>query len=306
MAKIVLTGGSGLIGRRLGNRLHEKGYEVVCLSRNKKQANGFQTYYWNVKKQWIDQAAMESAEYIIHLAGANIGEKRWTRLRRNEMLESRVGPMKLLADYVIRNNIPLKAFISASAIGYYGSLTTEKIFVESDPPSDDFLGELCRLWESAADPFMESGIRTVKIRTGMVLAKNGGALARIALPVKLGMGSDLGSGRQYLPWIHIDDLCSIYIKAIEDINMNGAYNAVAPDHKTYREFIKILAGLLRKPLWLPHIPAFFLRIILGRKADIVLKGSRISPDKLQKQGYQFMFGSLEAALRDIIRSPHQA
>ena len=162
------------------------------------------------------------------------------------------------------NTNQVKAFISASAIGYYGTISTDKIFSETDAPANDFLGETCQQWEQSADRFEELGIRVVKIRTGVVLAKHGGALAKMITPINLGIGSAIGNGRQYLPWIHIEDLCDIYIKAIEDTQMKGAYNAVAPDHKTNRDFTETLAHVLRKPFWFPNIPTIIMKIIFGK------------------------------------------
>ncbi len=193
-----------------------------------------------------------------------------------------------------------KAFISASAIGYYGAITAEKVFYETDLPASDFLGETCRLWEQSADKFKNSDTRVVKIRTGVVLAEQGGALSKMIVPVKLGFGSAIGSGKQYMPWIHIDDLCNIYIKAIEDIQMSGAYNAVAPQHTTNVEFTRALASILKKPFWFPAIPAFMLKMIFGEMAEMLLRGSRVSSEKIIKAGYKFKFANLQAALTDLL------
>ena len=200
------------------------------------------------------------------------------------------------------NKNHVKAFVSASAIGYYGAITTDRIFTETDLPYSDFLGETCRQWEQTADNFARLGIRTVKIRTGIVLTKQRGALAKMMTPVKFGIGSAIGTGRQFMPWIHIDDLCDIYIKAIEDTQMHGAYNAVAPDHKTNREFTETLARVLKKSFWFPDIPAFFIRLIFGKASDIILKGSRVSPEKIINAGYHFKFQVLETALVDLINN----
>lgn len=198
------------------------------------------------------------------------------------------------------NTNQVKAFISASAIGYYGAISTEKVFSENDQPANDFLGETCRQWEQSADRFEELGIRVVKIRTGLVLAKHGGALAKMITPIKLGIGSAIGNGRQYLPWVHIEDLCDIYIKAIEDIQINGAYNAVAPDHKTNRDFAETLAHVLKKPLWFPNIPAILMKIIFGKMSVMLLKGSRVSSEKITNAGYKFKFPHIKEALVNLL------
>jgi uncharacterized protein len=301
MDRVLISGGTGLIGKHLTAKLKEKGYNVALLSRNTGQKTGLQLYHWDPGKSEIDSGAISDADFIIHLAGANIGERRWTRERRKLILESRVKSGDLLLRSVTANNNKLKAFISASAVGYYGAITSDKIFYEEDPPSSDFLGETCLKWEQSADRFEEKGIRTIKIRTGVVLSSHGGALAKMIIPVKMGVGSAIGNGEQYMTWIHVEDLCNIYVKAIEDVKMRGAYNAAAPDHRTNKEFTKSLAQALRKPFWFPNIPAFALKILFGEMSDILLKGSRVSSEKLISEGYSFKFPDLENALNNLFR-----
>ncbi len=299
METILVSGGTGLIGRHLCRKLKERGYRVTVLSRTGKQDADIRNYFWDWKKNEIENAAVENADYIIHLAGENIGDKRWTTKRKQQITDSRVKTGELLFNSVKANHITLKAFISASAIGYYGTITSEKIFAETDAYSDDFLGQVCRQWEKVADRFEDSGVRTVKIRSGVVLTKEGGVLTKMMIPVKLGFGSAIGSGRQYLPWIHISDLCGIYLKAIEDAQMDGAYNAVAPDHTSNRDFIETLARVLKKPFWFPNVPAIALKIRYGKMSEMLLKGSRISSDKIKAAGYAFLFPDLESALTDL-------
>ena len=301
MATILITGGTGLVGRHLCRKLKEKGYNISILSRANKQDTEIPTYVWDIDNKEIEKEAIETADYVIHLAGANIGDKRWTSKRRQLIIDSRVKTGELIFDKTKESKIKLKAFISASAIGYYGTITSDKIFCEADPPSNDFLGGTCRQWEQSAGRFEELGIRTVKIRTGVVLTKQGGALAKMITPVKIGIGSAIGNGKQYLPWIHIDDLCGIYIKAIEDTQMNGTYNAVAPDQKTNRDFTRILARVLKKPFWFPDVPAIAMKIMFGKMSEILLKGSRVSSDKINAAGYNFLFPVLENALTDLVR-----
>jgi uncharacterized protein (TIGR01777 family) len=217
-------------------------------------------------------------------------------------VDSRIKSGQLIFQKITENKHHLKAFISASAIGYYGAVTTDKIFVETDHPSQDFLGETCRLWEESANRFESLGVRTVKIRTGVVLTYQGGALAKMITPVKAALGASIGSGKQFIPWIHIDDLCEIYLKAIENNNMHGAFNAVAPEHKTNREFSETLTKVLKKKVWFPNIPAFILKIIFGKMSELILNGSRVSSNKLIKEGFQFKFPDLKSALEDLIFS----
>ena len=299
MKTILITGGSGLVGSYLSKKLIEKGYVVATLGRQSKKQSDIPNYTWNIEKNELEEGALENVDYIIHLAGANIGESRWTTKRKKEIVDSRIKSSQLIFQKITENKHQLKAFISASAIGYYGAVTTDKIFVETDQPSQDFLGETCRRWEEAANSFESLGVRTVTIRTGVVLTYQGGALAKMITPVKTGLGASIGSGKQFMPWIHIDDLCEIYLKAIEDNNMHGAFNAVAPEHKTNREFSESLTKILKKKVWFPSIPAFILNIIFGKMAEIILNGSRVSSNKLIKEGFQFKFPDLKSALSNL-------
>ena len=297
---ILISGGTGLVGKRLFEKLTIKGYNVAILSREKRKKNRPSTYHWDLNNNTIDIEALKFADYIIHLAGANIGSARWTKKRKKEIIDSRVKSAELIFNQIQKKDNKLKAFITASGIGYYGSITSKTVFSESDPPYDDFLAKTCLKWEQSADKFEERGIRTVKIRTGIVLSKHGGALEKIRNIIKLGFGAPLGSGKQHMPWIHIDDLCDIYIKAIEDKHMTGAYNAVAPSTVTNNYFTKTLARIIKKPLWLPNVPKFILKLFLGEMSVILLNGSRISSDKIVKANYKFKFTKLDNALSNLL------
>lgn len=297
---VLITGGTGLIGRQLANQLLTKGYRVTLLSRTPKAHAEFTTYGWNHDTGFIDIRAITEADYIIHLAGANLGEKRWTHKRQQEIVDSRVRSGELLYHALKTEPHHIKAFISASAIGYYGAQTSETIFTETDPPATDFLGTTCRQWEQVGTQIATLGIRTVVLRTGVVLAPNEGALAKLRIPVALGIGSALGSGNQYVPWIHHDDICGMYLKALEDTTMHGAYNAVAPTHTTNYELTKTLANLLHKPFWFPRVPAFALLLLLGDMANMLLEGSRVSCQKISDAGYHFQFPALEEALKTLL------
>jgi len=299
METILITGGTGLIGSHLCKKLKEKGYNVVLLSRKSKPGNSYSVYSWNPDKNEIENEAIKSADYIIHLAGAGIGDKRWTKKRRQLILDSRVRTTELIFNKVRESGKVPKAFIAASGIGYYGAITSDKIFSESDPPAEDFTGLVCSQWENSADRFQDNGIRTVKIRTGIVLAAEGGALKRMVLPVKMLIGSPLGTGRQYMPWIHIDDICNIYVKAIEDSKMTGSYNAVTPEHVSNREFMRTLSKVLRMPFFFPAVPSFVFRILFGRMSEIILRGSRVSAEKIISAGYIFEYPGLENALKNL-------
>ncbi|MBN2485564.1 MAG: TIGR01777 family oxidoreductase [Bacteroidales bacterium] len=299
METILITGGTGLVGTHLRKILRDNGYRVVVFSSRDKRNVTADSYFWDINKGIINTEMVLHADYIIHLAGAGISAKRWTKARKQEITDSRVKSVHLIYKTIKENKHQLKAFITASATGYYGSISTNKVFDETNLSANDFTGNVCHKWESAAANFEKLGVRTVKIRTGIVLSPQGGALSKMAAPVKLGLGAALGTGKQYIPWIHIDDLCRIYLKAVNDEMLFGAINAVAPEYVSNKLFMKTLAISLRKPFWLPAIPAFILKAIFGEMASILLNGSRVSPDKIMQSGYHFLFPSLKKALADI-------
>lgn len=299
MKKILISGGRGLIGSQLGKRLQEKGYKVALLSRSSHTHNSFPVFHWNPDKEEIDDKALDYAEYIIHLAGVNIGEKRWTPARKVQILDSRVKSGELIYNAIVKRKLKPKVFITASAIGYYGTVSSETIFGETDSASSDFLGRTCESWEEVANRFQETGIRSVKIRTGIMLSKEGGALSKLSLPIRYGIGAPIGSGKQYMPWIHIEDLCGIFIHALEHEQLTGAYNAVAPEHITNRDLTRRIARALRKPLWMPNIPSSFLRLLFGEMSVMLLQGSRISSEKIRAAGFSFQYPKIDPALQQL-------
>ena len=303
MASILISGGTGLIGSALVNELLRRGHSVRVLSRSGKGVpKGATACLWNPTEGSMDASAVEGIDGVIHLAGAGVADKRWTEERKNLIIDSRVSTAKLIKKTFREQGIKLRFFITASGSNYYGTTTTSHIFEEREPPGSDFLGACCRMWEDVA--FVENGAeRTVALRTGVVFARGGGALDKLVLPIKLWAGSPLGSGKQYVPWIHIDDLVAMYVKAVEDDAMQGPYNAVAPEHITQAEQTKIIANILKKPLWLPNVPAFVLKLMLGEMSSIVLQGSRLSSEKISKAGFNYQFPTAEEALRDLLSSP---
>lgn len=298
---VLLTGGSGFIGKHLTNVLIEAGYTVSVLSRgNKENTPEIQYYKWDLDKSYIDENAVLNAAYIIHLAGEGIVEKRWTKKRKKAILESRTKPIELIFSVLEKHNKKLNAFISASAIGIYGAVTSHKICSEDTPPANDFLATTCQIWENAVDKIEDLGIRTVKIRTGIVLGKDEGFLKKMSPSFKSGFGATLGTGKQYLPWIHIEDLCQMYCKSVTEDQMNGPYNAAVTDNTTNERFSRLLASLYGYSIWLPKIPPFVLRIILGEMSQAILEGQRMSSEKIQKTGFEFQFTDLEKALISCI------
>ena len=295
MEKVLITGGSGLIGRRLSFLLKSRGYEVRILSRSNNPKNNYKTFVWNVSEQYINDSAFEGLNHIIHLAGAGIADKRWSEKRKKEIIASRVASTNLLYNSVKRLKTPLNSFISASATGYYGAVTSETIFEEKDKPAKDFLGKVCSLWEDSIFQFNEIKIRTVAFRTGIVLSKGGGALKKMKTPII----TSLGNGKQYMPWIHIDDLCELYIKAIEDEQFKGAFNAVSPEHISNLSFSKKISKIFNYPFLALGAPSLILQIVFGEMSTIILNGSRISANKIKQAGFKFKFENLEKALKNL-------
>ena len=291
MAKILVTGGTGLVGRRLTALLTEKNHEVRILSRNPKNENEFK---WDYSKGFVDDKAIENIDYIIHLAGAGIADKRWTKERKEVIVNSRVATANLIFDKIKAQNIPLKGFISASGSNYYGAQTTAKVFKESDAVGTDFLGQVCIKWEAAANQFKDLNIPVTILRTGVVLSKTGGALEKMRTPIV----SPLGSGNQYMAWIHIDDLCNLYIKAIEETFV-GVYNAVSPEFHTSKTFSKALAKAIKRPFLPIAVPGFLLKLVFGELAIILLHGSRLSSDKIKEKGFIFKYKELALALKNL-------
>ena len=299
---VLITGGSGLIGRYLTSELLTQGYSVSHLSRGPAQFGRVRVHRWDPVKKILDPEILNGVSYIVHLSGANIGEKRWSAKRKKEIISSRVDSLKLLHEVILAKRIRLKALISASASGIYGSICSDRIFSEEEDAADDFLGKTCRLWEEAAGLFRDCSDRVVKIRTGVVLEKNDSALSRLLVPARAGIFPVLGGGKQYMPWIHIRDLVKIYAKALGNAQMDGPYNAVSPHHVTHREFMSALAKAMNKPFFNPPVPGFILRAILGEMSDVILKGSRISSDKIINAGYLFEFDNLHDALTDALKA----
>jgi uncharacterized protein (TIGR01777 family) len=249
----------------------------------------------------IDPAALNGVDAIVHLAGAGIADKRWSQKRKNEILSSRTESTKLLADTLRSTPHQVKVFVSASGISYYGlDMPPHYAFIESDPPASDFMARVTVAWEESVAQIQDPAIRIVMLRTGVVLNNGSGALERLVTPVRFFVGAPLGSGDQYFNWIHIDDLCKLYVKAIEDNSIRGVYNAVAPNPVTNKELTRTIARVLKKPLWLPPIPAIVVRVIAGEVSEVVLKGGRISSKKVEHAGFDFEFRTIDTALHNLL------
>ncbi len=297
---VLITGGTGMIGQRLTQFLLEKGYQVAYLSRKQESIPNVTVYRWDIEKNWIDDKALVNADYIVHLAGAGIADARWTEKRRQEIINSRTKTIELIAKELQGRPYKVKAFVSASAIGFYGADTGETPLTEQTPSGTDFLAHVTRHWENAAELIHNIGIRTTKLRVGVVLSNAGGALPKISMPIRWGVGAPLASGKQWVSWVHLDDLCRMFIAALEDEKWQGVYNAVAPTPVTNSELTRQIADVLHRPLWLPNIPAFTLRILYGEMANVVLGGNYVVNQRIRTQtNFIYQFENVQSALQDL-------
>lgn len=307
--RIVVAGGTGLIGTALCRRLAEAGHEVAVLTRRSgappaglpgvrlvpwtaepAPAGGSRPDWW----QWVD-----GADAVVNLAGQSIAAGRWTAGQKERILRSRVQATRALVQAITAAGKAPGVLVSGSAVGYYGPRGNE-VVTEETGPGDDFLSQVCVAWEAEARRAEEAGVRVVLLRTGLVLAREGGALPRLVLPFRLMVGGSLGSGRQWMPWIHRADLVDLILFLIQRDDLAGPFNGTAPHPVTNAEFARVLGRVLRRPCWLP-VPAFMLRLALGEMAEaLLLSGQRATPQRALEASFGFRFHSLEAALRDLL------
>ena len=306
METVLITGGTGMIGKALTQALIERGFNVIILTRhfNDKQKTGNDklTYaIWDIAKQTIDKNAFAKADYIIHLAGASVAEKRWTKKRKQEIVSSRVDSGKLIVDSLKKLPNKVKTVISATAIGWYGPDKNDaNKFTEDDPSSNDFLGQTCKQWEIAIEPVSFLGKRLVKIRIGIVLSNEGGAYVEFKKPLKFALATILGNGKQIISWIHIDDLIRAILFAMENEKMEGVYNAAAPHPVSNKELVLEIARKERGKSYIPvHVPTFALKIRLGEMSVEVLKSATVSSEKIQQAGFIFQYSNLESAISQL-------
>lgn len=294
MATYTITGGTGLVGQQLIEKLTQQNHLIKVLTRNKnKEINlpHVSFYNWDIKKGEIEIDALKT-DYIIHMAGAGIADKPWTEARKKEIFESRTKSTQLIFKILEQTNLKPKAVVSASAIGYYGTVTTSNIFDEKSNQGKGFLSEVVKQWEFETAKFRELGIKTTQLRIGIVLAKNGGALQEIMQKPFLAV---LGSGKQWMPWIHIEDLVNMILFTAQHQNTNDVFNAVAPHFVSNKDFTKLLAKHSGKWLMPVNAPAFVLKLMLGNLANLVLEGSRVSAQKILDEGYKFKYVNLPNA-----------
>lgn len=293
---VLISGGSGLVGEAITEILLDKNISVRHLSRKAgRRKDGVEVFAWDPDRGIIDEKALAGTDYIINLAGASIA-KRWTPDYKNQVLRSRVDGTRLLFNTVEKLSTPLKGFLSASAVGYYPN-SFDKTYAEKDAPGNDFLSLVCQKWEQEAVNFEELGIKTIRMRIGIVLSTKGGALPQMALPIKFGFGAPLASGKQWMPWIHLDDLARQFIHFIEHPELEGGvYNAVGPTSVTNTTLTQAIAKVLHRPLIIPNVPAFALKLLLGEMSETVLASNRCSNKKIASTGFKYKFPLLDEAL----------
>lgn len=301
MESVIITGGTGLIGRALTQLLLERGYKVTILSRRPENgSNKAVTYaHWNVDAQTIDKAAIQEADYIIHLAGANVADKRWTAARKQEIIDSRTKSSELL--FTALQTIPnkVKKVISASATGYYGEYK-DHAFIETDPAYTDFLGTTTRVWEESISKVTTLNKKLVIFRTGIVLSREGGALKEFYKPLRFGFATVLGSGEQFMPWIHIHDIVRLYFNAIVNDKLEGVYNAVSPNPVTNRELILSMGRIAKGGSFMTtYVPIFALKLGFGEMSVEVLKSVKASANKIQQTGFQFSYPTIDEAMEQL-------
>jgi uncharacterized protein (TIGR01777 family) len=300
--KALVTGATGFVGRRLLKLLDQP----VVLSRSAAKAQnelasfGAKTFSWDPAQEPAPARAFEGVEVVFHLAGEPVAEGRWTAAKKNRLRESRVLGTRNLVNALRELPTKPKVLISASAVGYYSD-RGEEVLDETKPPENDFLGELCQAWEREALQAESLGIRVITVRVGIVLGENGGALAKMLPPFRFGLGAPLGSGRQYMPWIHIEDLVRLMVFAAEHENVRGPINGAGPNPVTNREFTKTLGKVLSRPTIFPPVPGFMLKLMFGEFGQILLHSQRVVPKKAMDVGFEFRFSELEPALRDVLK-----
>lgn len=304
MATVCITGGTGLVGKRLISHLTEAGFDIIVFTRNAKgklRNGNIQFASWDPEKGTIDTAAIEACDYIIHLAGAGVADQRWSALRKQEIRDSRVKSGALLVKTLRETKHRIKAVVSASAIGWYGPDQGEA-FEETAPVATDFLGDTCRQWEASMAPLTSMGIRLVTLRIGIVLSAEGGALAEFMKPIRFGIAGILGNGNQAVSWIQIDDLCRMFIYALQQETMEGAYNATSPSPVTNRELTLQLAKTMKGAFFIPmYVPAWLLKIVLGEMSIEVLKSCTVSAKKIKEKGFVFQYPGIAAALQHLVK-----
>jgi uncharacterized protein (TIGR01777 family) len=305
MQTVLITGGTGMVGTSLTQLLLSKGYQVIILTRKPQTSPIPNLTYavWDIAKGTIDPLAFEKADTIVHLAGAGVADKRWSKKRKQEIVDSRVMSGALLVKYLTAHTHQVKTVVTASAIGWFGPDTEQSLqygFTETDPVDAAFLGDTCKQWEDSVKPIETLGIRLVTLRIGIVLNKQGGALAEFIKPAKFGLATIFGTGNQMVSWIHQNDLCKMILFGIQTASLKGVYNAVSPDPASNKDLIIAITKKLRG-FYLPiPVPAFVLNIMLGEMSIEILKSAKVSSNKIQEADFKFDYPTLNSALHELL------
>lgn len=298
---VLITGATGLIGQEIVKRCHEEGINIHYLTTSKSKLStepNYKGFYWDPKKSEINHKCFEGVSALINLVGASIS-KRWTSSYKKEILESRTKTAQLLQETIKAHNYTIDYVVSASAIGIYPSSLTNYYDEKTADLSETFLGTVVKEWEAAVDDFKSLGCKVAKIRIGLVLARDGGALPEIIKPMKLGAGAAFGTGEQWQSWIHIKDLSELFVFSLQN-NLEGVYNAVAPNAVTNEELTKTAAHILDKPLILPNIPKFAMKLALGDMHILLFESQRVCSKKIEAEGFNFEYVNLKPALEDLL------
>lgn len=300
MQKVLITGGTGLIGSKIIKNLLERGVEVNCLSRSSQKGHQISYFKWDVRNQTIDKKAFEGVDGIIHLAGAGIADQRWSDNRKKVILESRTHSTQLLRNTLSEIDHQVTSFVGASAIGWYGD-SGDRLVDENEPRGKGFMADVVEAWENENLKLTQLNIRLALIRIGVVMSTEGGALPEMMKPIKLFAGASLGSGKQYMSWIHEDDLARLFVKAILHPEWQGIYNGVAPHPATNHDITHAIGKTIGRPILLPNVPEFALRLMLGEMADMVLFSNKVSSEKTEKMNFRWQFPELKGALDDLLK-----
>lgn len=296
--QILVTGATGLVGKKLIRTLVQMGHSVSVLSRRQVNIPNVKVFIWDVYKQQIDPTCMKGIDTVIHLAGEPIAAKKWTKERKQQIIDSRVLSTQLLHSAIKSHGSSVEDFISASAVGYYGNRADE-LLREDSGNGTGFMARCCKLWEDAVDEGSAMGLRVVKLRIGFILAKGEGALATMDKPIRYFVGAPLGTGEQWIPWVHIDDIVAMFIHAMNRSDLAGAYNATAPFPVSNATLTKAIAKALHKPVWPIKVPEKVLEMILGKMSAVVTLSNNTSAQKLLDSDFLFKYTHLEDALADI-------
>ena len=295
---ILITGGSGLVGSHLVPLLKARGDKISLLGRKKKSLSSIASFEWDYGRNYLEEGALDGVDTIVHLAGAGVADEKWSTDRKTVILESRTQTSHLLYQKLKEGNHQVKTIIAASAIGLYGTDTGSQRLLEDSPVGSDFLAHVTDAWELSTRKFAELGIRVVQLRIGVVLSNKSGALVKLLEPP---VAAPLGKGQQVMSWIHIEDLAQMIIKSIDDTDMTGPYNAVAPYPVSNKELTQAAAKAFGKTFVPLPVPGLILKVMLGEMAAIVLGGSRVSSEKIQKAGFEFQFPKIEQAVKDLAK-----